>query len=89
MLQYFFVGDAVASTVMHSLYIFSYIIIFFLRFTLRLHLYDFKTYSMVPLYICFTLLWIHFSQLIIHNTITCFYTYVQFPQFFIFRAGFL
>ena len=28
MLQYFVVGDVVASTVMHSLYIFSYIIIF-------------------------------------------------------------
>ena len=46
-----------------------------------------KTYSMVPLYICFTLLWIPFSQLSIHNTLTCVYTYVQFPQFCIFRAG--
>ena len=48
-----------------------------------------KTFSKVPLYICFTLLCIPFSQLSIHNTITCVYTYVQFPQFCIFRAGFL
>ena len=62
---------------------------FFLSFNLRLHLYEFKTYSMVPLYVYFTLLWVPFSQLSIHNTITCVYTYVQFPQFCIFRAGFL
>jgi len=89
MLQYFVVGDAVASTVMHSLYILSDIIIFFLGFNLRLHLYEFKTYSMVPLDIYFTLLWVPFSQLSIHNTITCVYTYVQFPQFCVFMAGFL
>ena len=88
MLQYFVVGDAVASTVMHSLYIF-WTLFFFLSFNLCLHLYEIKTYSMVPLYIYFTLLWVPFSQLTIHNTITCVYTYVQFPQFGIFRAGFL
>jgi len=36
---------------------------------------------MVPFYIYFTLIWVPFSQLSIHNTITCVYTYVQFPQF--------
>jgi len=65
------------------------IIIIILSFNLRLHLYEFKTYSIVPLYIYFTLFWVPFSQLNIHNTITCVYTYVQFPQFCIFRAGFL
>ena len=56
-------------------------IIFFLSFSLRLHLYEFKTYSMVPLYMYFTLLWVPFSQLSIHSTITCFALMYNFPSF--------
>jgi len=73
---------------MHFLYIFIYNIIFFLRFTLHVYFCVFKFYSMIPLYICFTLVWIPFSQLSIHNVITCVHTYLQFPKFCIFGQVF-